>query len=40
LALAMRAPSLRPAVVPKGVLIPPIELLNPAPPEDGDAGLA
>ncbi len=33
-------PSVRPAVVPKGVLIPPIELLNPAPPEDGDAGLA
>ncbi len=26
--------------VPAGVLIPPIELLNPAPPEDGDAGLA
>src|SRR5207244_4564256 len=25
---------------PAGVLIPPIELLNPAPPEDGDAGLA
>ena len=33
-------PSVRPVVVPKGVLIPPIELLNPAPPEDGDAGLA
>jgi len=29
-----------PHPVPKGVLIPPIELLNPAPPEDGDAGLA
>ncbi|HZI21862.1 MAG TPA: DNA translocase FtsK, partial [Gemmatimonadales bacterium] len=26
--------------VPAGVFIPPIELLNPAPPEDGDAGLA
>jgi S-DNA-T family DNA segregation ATPase FtsK/SpoIIIE len=26
--------------VPEGVLIPPIELLNPAPPDDGDAGLA
>jgi S-DNA-T family DNA segregation ATPase FtsK/SpoIIIE len=26
--------------VPPGVLIPPIELLTPAPPEDGDAGLA
>ena len=26
--------------VPPGVLIPPIELLHPAPPEDGDAGLA
>ena len=33
-------PSVRPAVVPKGVLIPPIDLLNPAPPGDGDAGLA
>jgi S-DNA-T family DNA segregation ATPase FtsK/SpoIIIE len=33
-------PSSRPAVVPAGVLIPPIDLLNPAPPEDGDAGLA
>ena len=32
--------SVRPVVVPKGVLIPPIDLLNPAPPEDGDAGLA
>src|SRR2546426_272926 len=32
--------SVRPAVVPKGVLIPPIDLLNPAPAEDGDAGLA
>ena len=33
-------PSVRPTVVPKGVLIPPIDLLNPAPAEDGDAGLA
>ena len=33
-------PAVRPAFVPAGVLIPPIELLNPAPPEDGDAGLA
>ncbi len=33
-------PLARPAVVPKGVLIPPIDLLNPAPPEDGEAGLA
>ena len=32
--------SVRPAFVPKGVLIPPIDLLNPAPAEDGDAGLA
>src|SRR2546427_2389457 len=30
----------RPPVVPAGVLIPPIDLLNPAPPEDGEAGLA
>ena len=29
-----------PHPVPPGVLIPPIDLLNPAPPEDGDAGLA
>ncbi|HEX4601066.1 MAG TPA: DNA translocase FtsK [Gemmatimonadales bacterium] len=29
-----------PARVPEGVLIPPIELLTPAPPEDGGAGLA
>jgi len=29
----------RPAQVPAGVLIPPIDLLNPAPPEDADAGL-
>src|SRR5205814_4816484 len=36
---AKTPPSIRPAVVPKGVLIPPIDLLNPAPPEDGDAGL-
>src|SRR5205814_9923709 len=28
-----------PHLVPAGVLIPPIELLNPAPPEDGEAGL-
>ena len=34
------APVPRPAQVPAGVLIPPIELLHPAPPEDGDAGLA
>ncbi len=34
------APVPRPSPVPEGVLIPPIELLNPAPPEDGDAGLA
>ena len=33
-------PPARPAVIPAGVLIPPIDLLNPAPPEDGDAGLA
>ena len=32
-------PPARPAVIPAGVLIPPIDLLNPAPPEDGDAGL-
>ncbi len=32
-------PQVRPAVVPAGVLIPPIDLLNPAPPEDGEAGL-
>jgi len=29
----------RAAQVPAGALIPPIDLLNPAPPEDGDAGL-
>jgi S-DNA-T family DNA segregation ATPase FtsK/SpoIIIE len=29
-----------PPPVPPGVLIPPIELLTPPPPEDGDAGLA
>jgi S-DNA-T family DNA segregation ATPase FtsK/SpoIIIE len=34
------AESPRPAHVPPGVLIPPIDLLNPAPPEDGEAGLA
>ncbi len=28
-----------PHLVPAGVLIPPIDLLNPAPPEDGEAGL-
>ena len=33
-------PHVRPAVIPAGVLIPPIDLLHPAPPEDGDAGLA
>ena len=44
--LSRKAPKLkppppsRPASVPAGVLIPPIDLLNPAPPEDGDAGLA
>ncbi|MGH7547088.1 MAG: DNA translocase FtsK, partial [Gemmatimonadales bacterium] len=32
-----KPPSVR---VPEGVLIPPIDLLNPAPPEDGEAGLA
>ena len=37
---AKAPPPPRPASVPAGVLIPPIELLNPAPPEDGDAGLA
>jgi len=34
------APGARPTPVPAGVLIPPIDLLHPAPPEDGDAGLA
>ncbi|HLQ23174.1 MAG TPA: hypothetical protein VK132_08200, partial [Gemmatimonadales bacterium] len=34
------APSVRPAPVPAGVLIPPIELLTPPPPENGTAGLA
>src|SRR5207249_1378 len=34
-----RASPLSPPV-PPGVLIPPIDLLHPAPPEDGDAGLA
>jgi len=33
-------PSRLPPPVPPGVLIPPIDLLHPAPPEDGDAGLA
>jgi len=28
-----------PHPVPEGILIPPIDLLNPAPPEDGEAGL-
>jgi DNA segregation ATPase FtsK/SpoIIIE, S-DNA-T family len=32
-------PPPRPIPVPEGVLIPPLELLNPAPPEDGDAQL-
>jgi DNA segregation ATPase FtsK/SpoIIIE, S-DNA-T family len=34
------APPPKLAHVPAGVLIPPIDLLHPAPPEDGDAGLA
>ncbi|PYP51852.1 MAG: cell division protein FtsK [Gemmatimonadetes bacterium] len=33
------APVSRPPQIAAGVLIPPIELLNPAPPEDGEAGL-
>ncbi len=33
-------PPPKPPPVPAGVLIPPIDLLTPAPPEDGDAGLA
>jgi DNA segregation ATPase FtsK/SpoIIIE, S-DNA-T family len=33
-------PAPRLVTMPAGVLIPPIEALNPAPPEDGDAGLA
>ncbi len=33
-------PPARPAVIPEGVLIPHVDLLNPAPPGDGDAGLA
>ncbi len=37
---AKSVPPPKPPPVPAGVLIPPIELLNPAPPEDGDAGLA
>ena len=32
-------PAPKPVMVPAGVLIPPIDLLNPAPPDDGDAGL-
>ena len=32
-------PPRRPPPVREGVLIPPLELLNPAPPEDGEAGL-
>jgi len=34
------APPPKPPPVPAGVLIPPIDLLNAAPPEDGEAGLA
>ena len=34
------APVARPVSIPAGVLIPPIDLLNAAPPEDADAGLA
>jgi S-DNA-T family DNA segregation ATPase FtsK/SpoIIIE len=37
---AKSVPPLKPPPVPAGVLIPPFDLLNPAPPEDGDAGLA
>src|SRR2546422_8561435 len=37
---AKSVPPPKPPPVPAGVLIPPIDLLNPAPPEDGDAGLA
>src|SRR5207237_2273140 len=33
------APVLNPVQVPAGVLTPPIDLLDPAPPEDGEAGL-
>ena len=32
-------PPARPALIPAGALIPPMDLLNPAPPEDGEAGL-
>ena len=32
-------PAPKPPPLPKGALIPPIELLNPPPPEDGEAGL-
>src|SRR5438874_7933215 len=32
-------PPARPALIPAGALIPPIDLLTPAPPEDGEAGL-
>ncbi len=34
------APPPKLAPVPEGVLIPPLDLLTPAPPEDGEAGLA
>jgi len=37
---AKSVPPPKPPPVPAGVLIPPIDLLHPAPPEDGDAGLA
>jgi S-DNA-T family DNA segregation ATPase FtsK/SpoIIIE len=37
---AKSVPPPKPPPVPSGVLIPPIDLLHPAPPEDGDAGLA
>src|SRR2546430_2987451 len=32
-------PPARPALIPAGALIPPIDLLTPAPPEDAEAGL-
>jgi DNA segregation ATPase FtsK/SpoIIIE, S-DNA-T family len=37
---AKTQPPPKPLRVPEGVLIPPIDLLNPAPPEDGGVGLA
>ncbi|HKW42211.1 MAG TPA: DNA translocase FtsK [Gemmatimonadales bacterium] len=37
---AKTVPPPKPPPVPAGVLIPPIDLLTPAPPDDGDAGLA